>query len=291
MLRRVVSFLKKNSAVFALLTVFNDLLTPLEANLTEIDLLKEQQSADITGLRKKKESLRITAYQKAMEICNALQVFAKISGDVVLADEIKYTETDLRKCSDNELDSNLGVIYSAALRNKDELIAYGITEEKLTGYKAAIDNYKAAIGTPKSGTIERKQITDRLAYLFDAEMVILEKIDLLVETFKFSNPSFYAEYHDNRKVNYYPTYLMVNSTITDAATGLGLLGVKISFALNGVTVLEKLTGDGGGIKIKSIEAGIYAIGLTKTGYIAQTLTVNITGDDLVTITAAMVKES
>ena len=291
MLRRIVTFLKKEANTLSTLVVLAQLLTKLETNFSEIDSLKEQQGTDITGLSKQKEALRKTASQKAIEICKAILAFAKITDNVILANEVAYTETDFRKASDNELDTYLSVVYSAAIRHQDELKQYGVTPEKLPELKTSMDAFKAVIGTPKTGTIGRKQITDRLAILFADEMAIIEKIDLLIETLKFSNATLYTEYQDNRKINYFGSSLMVNSAITDAETGLGLPGVVMTFILNGVTVLEKTTGENGGTNIKSIEPGVYTINLSKAAYANQTISVSIPGDDLITVTAAMVKDS
>jgi len=291
MLRRIVTFLKNRGRALSALVVLTQLLTELENNLMEIDTLKEQQATDIKGLSKQKDALRKTATQKAIEISKAILAMARITNNILLANEVAYTETDFRKASDNEVDTHLSVIYSAALRNQTELQQYNVTPEKVTELKTAIDAFKAAIGTPKSGTIERKQITDRLATLFVNEMVIIDKIDLLVETLKFSSPTVYTEYQDNRKINYFGSSLMVNSAITDAETGLGLPGVVLTFILDGVTVLEKITGVNGGTNIKSINPGVYSVNLSKPAYVSQTITVSIPGDNLTTVTAAMVKET
>jgi hypothetical protein len=291
MLRRILAFLGKETHELATFIVLAQLLIDLETNLNEIDILREQQAADITGLSKQKDALRKTATQKAIEISKAILAMARITNNILLANEVAYTETDFRKASDNEADTHLSVIYSAALRNQIELQQYGVTPEKLPDLKTSIDAFKVAIGTPKTGTIGRKQITERMATLFTSEMEIIDKIDLLFESLKFSNPRLYAEYQSNRKINYFGSSLMVNSAIIDAETGLGLPGVMMTFILNGTTVLEKTTGDNGGTNIKSIDPGVYTVNLSKPAYVNQTITVSIPGDDLTTVTAAMVKET
>ena len=291
MLRRIVAFLRKESSALSVFPVLNTLQPELERNLDEIDLLKEQQATDIKGLSKQKDALRKTATQKVIEVCKALQLYAQMSDNIVLANEVAYTETDFRKASDNEVDTYLSVIYSAGLRHQGELQQYGVTPNKLPELKTSIDAFKAAIGTPKGGTIGRKQITDRMGTLFADEMEIINKIDLLIDTLKFNNIPLYTEYQDNRKILYFGSSLMVNSAITDAETGLGLPGVVMTFILDGVTVLEKTTGDNGGTNIKSINPGVYTVQLSKPAYISQTLTISIPGDDLITITAAMTKEN
>lgn len=290
MLRRVLLFLKKYADLFTTLTVMADLTTELETNLTEIDSYREQQATDITGLRKQKEALRKTGYQKGVVISHAILVYARIIGNEVLANEMYYTESDLKNMSDNQLDTALGVIYKSTLANQAQLAPYGVTPAKVTDYKAAMDAFKVSIGTPKGGTIGKKQSTDQLAVLFDAEMEIIDKVDLMMDTFKFSNPAVYNEYQNNRKINYFSGSLMVNGFIKDAETGVGLPGVKMEFMLNLTLVLEKTTGEGGGMNIKSLDPGIYSVKLSKIGYVPQQIQLNVPGDNLVTVTVNMAKE-
>ena len=290
MLRRVLLFLKKSAEFFTELPVMADLTTEIETNLTEIDSYKEQQATDITGLRKQKENLRKTALQKAVEISHAIMVYARMVGNEVLATEMYYTETDLNKMKDNDLDTTLGVIYKSADTNKDKLTAYGITPAKIADYKTAADAFKTAIGTPKGGTIGRKQSTDQLAVLFEAEMATIDKVDLMMDTFKFSNQALYNEYQNNRKVILFSGSLMLNAFITDAETGTGIPGVKMEFMLDQTLVLEKTTGVAGGMNVKSLDPGVYIVKLSKIGYVTQQVPLNVPGDNLVTLNVSMAKE-
>jgi len=290
MIKRVLLFLKKSSDFFTALPVMAELIVEIETNLNEIDSYKEQQATDITGLRKQKDSYRKTALQKAVEISHTIQVYAKKTGNEVLANEIYYTESTLKNMSDNDLDTTLGVIYKSADANKDNLAAYGITPVKITDYKAAADAFKVAIGTPKGGTLGRKQSTDQLTVLFDAEMLTIDDVDSMMDGFKFSNPSLYNEYQNNRKINYISGSLMVNASITDAETGTGLPGVKMEFMLDQTLVLEKTTGVAGGMNVKSLAPGIYIVKLSKIGYVTQQVQLNVAGDKLVTLNVSMAKE-
>jgi len=290
MLRRVLLFLKKISELFADLPVIVELTTELETKLVEIDSFRQQQATDITGLKKQKDGLRKTALQKGVEICHAILVYAHKAGNNVLANEMYYTETELNKMSDNDLETALGVIYKSVLANKDNLISYGINTVKITNFKTSLDAYKEAIGTPKGGTIGRKQSTDQLALLFDEEMETIGDIDLMMDMFKFSNPALYSEYQQNRKINYFSGSLMVNGYITDAETGVGLPGVKMEFMLGQTLVFDKTTGVGGRMNIKSLDPGIYSVKLSKIGSVSQKIQLNVPGDNLVSVNVSMTKE-
>ena len=287
MLRRVLAFLKRNLLLFTGLTVMDDLMGDLETYLGEIETLKEQQGTDIRGLSKQKATIRLTAIKKALEVSRAIQVYAKVSGNQVLAAEINYTLTDLKTCSDNELDTALGVILRSAQNNQLLLAGYGVTPLKVTGLKAAIDALKEVMGSPKEGTIARKQVTERIIALFDLENGVLEKMDLLMETLKDANPALYAEYQDNRRVQSYAGSLSLRMSITDAATTQGIAGVEVTFMLDGAVELQKTSADAGGISVKSLDQGAYVLTLCKIGYKTQTLTANVTNGDLNVVQVAM----
>ena len=289
MLRRLLAFLKRNTALFPRVSVMDNLITDLEAYLIQIDSLKEQQGTDISGVRKQKGTIRLTATQKALEVSKALLVYAKTSGNEVLAQKINYTERELIKYSDNNLDTAFGVILTSAQHFQTELMGYGVTPENVLGFKAAVDAFKAAMGSPKDGTIARKQITERLFSLFEQQAHVLEKIDLLMETLKFAHPALYGEYQDNRRVENRTGSLSLRMSITDATTAHGLWGVNVTFMLDGVIELEKTSAEAGGFSVKSLVEGIYVLTLSKIGYQTQTITVNVSNGDLNVIEVGMKK--
>lgn len=198
-----------------------------------------------------------------------------------------YTETDLKKISDNELDTTLSLIYKSAQVNQEQLVPYGVTTGKIADYKVAIDAFKLAIGSPKGGTISRKQSTDQLAVLFDDSITLVEKVDLMLDTFKFSNPALYAEYQNNRRIIYHSGSITLKCEVTDAATGLPLEGALVTFKLNGNAALEKITSKVGGFTIKSMDEGTYAVTVTRLGYVPQNLNVNVLDVELNTVKVAM----
>ena len=121
-------------------------------------------------------------------------------------------------------------------------------------------------------------------------MKTVGKIDLVVETLRFSNPPLYASYTDNRRIDTHSGSLTVKVKVIDQLTGTGVENVKVSFMLDGVLKLEKTTAAGGGLSIKSLGEGNYTVTFSKIGYATQTLNVSITSDALNTIDVMMVKQ-
>lgn len=290
MFRRIYDLLTKYLSLLSGLPVFTNLFNVYEANLKQIEVLSAQQEKDITGLKKQKEALRANLILKAMDVSRRLVAYATLTGNEVLAKEAYYTETDLQHYPDEILVTACLVISSAAEANATALIEYGVTTETLTAFKKAITDFKEVMDNPKKGYTEKKQATDQLAQLIDDELVILGKIDLLVDMLKYSNPEFYAEYYDTRKVVYHSGSLAVKGQVTDATTSASLSGVKIVFTLDGVVKLEKNTAEGGGFTDKALGEGTYLVTASRIDYIPQTVTVNVLATELCAINIALIKK-
>jgi len=290
MLRRVYDFLKKYLSLLSSLPLFTTLFGTYETKLTQIGLLSEQQEKDISGLRKQKDALKANLITNALDVSRRVVAYAKLTGNEVLAREAYYTETALQHYPDETLLTSCSVIYSAAETNATALVEYGVTADMLTAFKKVIDDFRAAMDSPKKGSIEKKQVTEQLAQLFEDETILLEKIDLLVDMLKNSNPDVYAEYYDTRKVVYHSGSLAVKAQVTDAATGIALSGVTVSFIQNGVVVLEKITAEGGGFIDKTLGEGIYSVIASRIDYIPQNITVNILANETCMLNIALVKK-
>lgn len=290
MLRRIYDFLTKNLSLLSDLPVFKDLFSSYETKLNQIGVLSEQQEKDISGLRKQKDALKADLILKVLDVSRRVVAYAKLTGNEVLAKEAYYTETDLQHYPYETLATSSSVIYTAADTNAAALIGYGVTADTLTILKKAIDDFRTSMDSPKKGYIEKKQTTDQLAQLFDDEASLLDKIDLLVDMLKNSNPEFYAEYYDTRKVVYHSGSLAIKGQVTDATTGAALSGVNISFALDGVVKLEKPTAEGGGFTDKTLDEGVYSVTASRIDYISQTVTVNVLANELCIINIALIKK-
>jgi len=288
MYRRVSTFIKKYLQILGVLPNFTALQTAFEANLTQLDTLGNQQGQDISGLRTKKEEMKASTAQKVLDMCHRLEAFAKITGDVVLAKKVHFSDTYLPKLPDNTFMTSCNIIYDLANENKTEAAEYGITTAVLADLKTAIDDYKAVVDAPKEGTTEKKQATDQLATLFTDQATVLDKIDALLELIRYTNPTVYAEYWDTRRIEYRSGSLSVKCEVTDVATALPLGGAVIGFYMDGTLILEKTTSSSGGITAKGFDNGTYTVQVTRLGYAPQTLTVNVLDVEMTTIKVAMV---
>jgi hypothetical protein len=284
-------FLNKIATIAATLPGYGVLYALYLANLTQIQLIREQQEIDKSGIKDNKDLLRIDLVTKAYDVGKKTEVYAKMNNNAILAKEVHYSETELNKAADSKLKDKALLIYDRANSNLAALATYGITAAVLTTLKTAIDLFNAAIPTTRTGKTETKAATDQLKKLFKSDDDILAKFDLLVEVVRLSQPAFYSAYKDNRKViDTANGSLALTALITDAITGEGIKGAKATFVLqNGANKaatdkiekpIVKISALKGIFKIKSLADGIYIVTIEKTGYKTVTVTVNVANGDM-----------
>lgn len=288
MYRRMLNLLKRYQTIVSSLPTFDVVMQSFETNLNQMLSLGNQQGTDITGLRAQKDAMKLTTGQKALDMCHRIEAFAKITGDVVLAKKIHYTDTDLLKSSDYEFISSCTIIADIAESKQVQMKDYGVTVESITDLKSSIDDYKVVMDAPKEGYTGKKQATNQLVDLFATQATVIDKIDALVELVRFSQPAFYAEYQDTRKVVYRTGSITVKSEVTDATTGAPLAGATVTFSLDGVIVQEKTTSAAGSFTVKSMSDGCYTVTASRLGYVTQTLTANVMNVEMTTVKVALV---
>jgi len=288
--RRVSDFLKKFTTVTSVLPTFTATQTEFDANLAQMESYGEQQKTVIKGLRTQKEDMKVSTGQKVLDMSNRIVAYAIITKDKVLEKKAHIGEAAYLKSSDQDFMSTNNIIVELADVNQAALLEYGVTPETIAALKTAVDGYRAMVDAPKEGTTERKQVTNQLAGMVDIQTEVLDKLDALYELLKYSQPAIYAEYQDTRKIVYHSGSLSAKCIVTDASTGLSLVGANISFSLNGKLILEKKTSDAGGLYIKSLDEGTYTVVVSRLGYQTQTLTVHILDVELNTIRVALMKE-
>jgi hypothetical protein len=211
-----------------------------------------------------------------------MQAYARYANNQLLLSETKFTESDLKNATDNELRDHAQGIYDRAQANLTDLAAYGITGATQTSLLNTINAYVEAIPKPRIGKTETKQSTQQLANAFAAADSALKNIDVIVEIVKLTQPNFYNGYKTVRKLIITGrSSLAVKGVVTDLASGEPIQNAILSFAPDGngamanlanksSDVLVKKTAEKGGFSIKTLPAGKYHVTCIKPGYAEQT---------------------
>jgi len=302
MFMAVRDFLTANATITATLPNYAGYFTAVQNGVTSIQAIREQQEFDKTGITANKNQLKTTLISQAMDVSRKVVAYALYVNNTVLLNEVKYSETDLKKSADTILKDKCQVIYDRANTNLAALATYGITAAILTSLQTAITNYNAAIPKPRLGINDKKQATAQLAVLLDTVDSNLLKIDSLAEIVRLTQVNFYNGYKNARRIvetgigslalrgsaietqNGEP---VTNATFTFNHNGGTLKTAMASSSLDGNGTIVKKTAAKGNFNIKSMPEGTYSVTVTKPGYKDKVVTVSVTNGELCDLVVEM----
>ncbi|MGB4775433.1 MAG: carboxypeptidase regulatory-like domain-containing protein [Daejeonella sp.] len=266
-----------STAISSKMPKFNDHAAKFDANVTLLQQVREQQETGSGGLAVNKQALKTDLVSKAMGIARKLKAFAVNTDDAVLTAEVAYTESDLLKSADTILRDKCQVIYTKADAHLADLADYGLTAGELSDLKTAVAAYLTAIPQPKTAAATKKQVTARLNQLFKDSDAGLDKLDVLAEMVKNTEPAYYQTYSNGRKLTA-PGYrkLPVRGQVKDAGSLLPLSGVVVR--VEGKDLKTKTTAKGN-FQLKDLDEGMYVFTFEKNGYQPRTLKVAVTNGE------------
>ncbi len=302
MFMAVRDFLTANATITATLPNYAGDFTAVQNGITSIQTIREQQEFDKTGIAANKNQLKTTLISQAMDVSRKVVAYALYVNNTVLLNEVKYSETDLKKSADTILKDKSQVIYDRANTNLAALATYGITAAILTSLQTAITNYNAAIPKPRLGINDKKQATAQLAVLLDTVDSNLLKIDSLAEIVRLTQVNFYNGYKNARRiVETGIGSLALRGSAIETQNGEPVTNATFTFNHNGETLKTAMAGssqDGNGtivkktaakgnFNIKSMPEGTYSVTVTKPGYKDKVVTVSVTNGELCDLVVEM----
>ena len=294
-------FLSQNATITTALPNYAGYFTAVQIGITQIQVIREQQEFDKTGITANKNQLRETLIVQSIDVSRKMVAYATYVNNQVLLSEINYKERELRKSADTILKDCCQVIYDRANSNLAALSTYGVTAPILTTLLNALNAYNTAIPKPRLGIADKKIATTQLVSLLKTVDDNLAKIDTLVEIVRITQPNFYNEYKTARKiVETGVGSLALKGKITDSVSGAGLKGATITItpdssnkslkASGGNSAVVKRTADKGGFNVKSLAEGSYSVTISKPGYKDAVVTVDVTNGELSVVDVELEKK-
>jgi hypothetical protein len=279
-------YMTANVTILNPLPNYNTNRTAFQNAIAQIRTSSEMQNFDKTGIAENKNEWKKALVTFAADSARKLTAYAKFTNNQILLSEINYSESDLKRRPDTNLQDAVQGIYDRAQPIVAALETYGITADTQTALLNAINAFNTAIPKPRLGITEKKQSTTQLAALFKTADTALENIDTAVEIVRLTQVNFYNGYKAARKLVLTGSKsISLKGIVTDASTGEPLKSVTLKFSkngtsaklkpLNGKDYLIKKTADKGGFMIKTLAEGSYMVTVTKPGYIEQTATINV----------------
>jgi len=283
--------LRAYPAILAKLPNADELLTALDNAIADIqanDLLKKKTANEIKEII---NALRTNLTRDILSTSRKIQAYADYKKDKALLKDTKYTDSSLSGLSDVELVQVAKSLHATVNLYLTELQPYELNAET---QKTLLDDatlYETSSPQLDAKNREQTNLTALIAENYKTADGIVASLDKLVEIVRDTEPAFYKEYKKTRKVEVPRDVVQLVAKILDAVTGAGIPNATVTFTQTDATAdpIVKQTADKGGFQIKSLPNGIYSVTVVKLGYLTQTLSIILTGDEQYSLEVKMVK--
>jgi hypothetical protein len=132
-------------------------------------------------------------------IASPIFAWALETGNNEVKELTNIRKSYLTHVRDTELIRIVESVHKIAVDNLNNLADYGVTSDKVNGLKTDIDEYYESLGMRESGAAERKSAGVSVKSLFyEADGILKNRIDRLMEVFKAGQADFYNIYRAAR---------------------------------------------------------------------------------------------
>ena len=265
-------------------------LALLEEAIEDIKSYGELQEFNTIGHTERKSNLRNLIVRMACDISTKAYAFAMSMNDELLINEVRYNKSMLKNATDPKLRNMTQGLYSRCIANFTGMIAFGLTQEALENFRAAISQFDQSIAKPRLEMSKTRQHSHMLFEALKKSDEALKQIDILTETLKLSDPNFYLGYRSVRKlITASSSALIIKVFTKEALTGEPLQGVTVTLTLemseneilSGMkpTIYKKRTAPKGRTLPKVRSEGVYIVEVHKHGYQKEMKRIAITQGD------------
>ena len=281
-----------NLAILEKLPNATVLLTALDNAIADIQSNIALQQASGNEQKEQLEKLHDKVVQDAMDASRKTGAYADAVNNKALLKDSQLAESKISRLKDIELIQIAKGMYNLVNTNLEQLTPYGLTADTQTTFLSDIALFEAFIPQQGNAGLDKKNITKALNESYKTADKVVSHFDKLLEIVRLTEPKFYADYKALRRIEMPTDVVQLVAKITDAVTGTGIPNVTVSLQLNGSSAdpIVKQTAEKGGFQIKSLENGIYTVTVEKIGYLTQTLTLTLPGDEQYSMEVKMVKE-
>ena len=280
-----------NLAILEKLPNATVLLTALDNAIADIQSNIALQQASGNEQKEQLEKLHDKVVQDAMDASRKTGAYADAIDNKALLKDSQLAESKISRLKDIELIQIAKGMYNLVNTNLEQLTPYGLTADTQTTFLSDIALFEAFIPQQGNAGLDKKNITKALNESYKTADKVVSHFDKLLEIVRLTEPKFYADYKALRRIEMPTDVVQLVAKITDAVTGAGIPNVSVSLQLNGSSAdpIVKQTAEKGGFQIKSLENGIYTVTVEKIGYLTQTLTLTLPGDEQYSMEVKMVK--
>lgn len=193
--------LKEYTSVWSTLPAMQTTVNDFRTALTGVTTALGNQITRITGHRKEKRKALLAMVEMALQVRGGVMAYADIIADNALKESVNFSYTKLVKISDTLSGERCQIIKDMAQDHLSQLGPYGVTQSLLNQLQQLIDDYQSKIPSTRVAITKRKVATRNLKrYIKEVSLILKDRMDKLMYYFKHSDPDFFADYFNSRKI-------------------------------------------------------------------------------------------
>ncbi len=224
----VINILTSFVASWTTYLPFATVVTEYKDDVKEIDDTATAQESLLHGYYVNKRAKKRDMAEKGSTIARKVSGFAADTGNYILLKAMKISFSKLFYAATATSANSAQAIYDAASgMTPAERTTYNISATDLTDLLDAITVFRN-LPSPREVVVIRKQLTADLAVMFkDTSLVLSDRMDNLMSNFKLSDPEFYEQYFNARRLVEAHFHTTVEGTTIDETTGADLPNVQV----------------------------------------------------------------
>lgn len=193
--------LNDNSGKTATIAAFAASYGRFDGLLNQIRDKDKERLGKTSGRVAAKDEAEDALVMATIIVSSALTALARAKGNVQLKEAAHVAESHLRHVRMNEQINIAKLTYDLGKANEKDLADYGITPTMLEDLKSRIAAYDAAMRDVASGMAERTGAKTAVSDLFvQADEVLKEEVDPMMQLFRVREPEFYNDYRAARVI-------------------------------------------------------------------------------------------
>lgn len=201
MFKTTAGVLDENHSLWSGMAPLVTSVQEFEAKLAAIDGTAQKQETPTTGATVDKASARDALEEVLFLTCEALGVIGISGHDNDLVALTDFTPSTLHRLGDEELANRATTILEKANAKKPELATFQVTQTNIDELSQALQSFKDSKEKPRTVTANRTAETGSLESLIrDANGILRNQIDPMINLFRRSNSKFVAVYRSARVI-------------------------------------------------------------------------------------------
>lgn len=188
-----------NSAFTGAYTEFTTLVAGITGTLSAA-------SAATNGITSDKATLHGALAEELYIVSSAVYAYASRTNNLTLRQTVDFAEADLDNIRQTDLLRIAGEVIAVAGQYIKDLVSYNITQTDVDALQQLATRYETAVPEPRAAVTVRMAAGDKLTGLVaQADDLLKNQMDRLVEPYRRTAPDFYNAYQNARYIVNYGT--------------------------------------------------------------------------------------